>query len=420
MTVLCFGIEDVNTAMLQTLRSNDLEAMFQDTDSVGANVLSVVVIGPDERRRDAMAGALAGSLCGVTRQLPFYPEIDQLPRMIELNHDVVIVDLDSNPEYALEVVENLCAGSPATVMVFSSSRDSELMIRCMRAGAREFLALPITPGAMAEAMIRASVRRPIVSSTKKAAGRLCVFWGAKGGSGVTTIATNFAVSAAREAEQSVLLIDLDLPLGDAILHLGLSPQYSTADALQNFNRLDANFLSRLTVKHDSGVSVLAAPGKLVPVRFSTDAVDRLIHVARQEFDCVVVDTGSRFDLIGTALFEPNATVYLVSQVGISELRNSNRLVSEMFTASLPKLEIILNRFSTSSLGMDEEHITRALTRRAEWRIPEDNATARKVQTTAIPLAMSESGISRAIRQMARVSCGLSAEPEKKKKIMGLF
>jgi pilus assembly protein CpaE len=340
--------------------------------------------------------------------------------MIELNHDVVVVDLDSNPEFALEIVETLCAGSPATVMVYSAFADSELMIRCMRAGAREFLTLPVTQSAMAEAMVRASVRRPTVRSAKKADGRLCVFWGAKGGSGVTTIATNFAISAARETEQSVLLIDLDLPLGDAVLYLGLTPQYSTADALQNFNRLDANFLSKLTIKHDSGIAVLAAPGKMVPIQSSTEAIDRLILVARQEFDCVVVDSGSRFDLIGTALFEPSAAVYLVSQVGISELRNSNRLISEMFTASLPRVEIILNRFSSTSLGVDEEHITRALTRKAQWKIPEDTAAARKMQSTATPLALSDSAVSRAIRQMARVACGLTAEPEKKKKIIGIF
>jgi len=406
--------------MLQTAWGNNLETMFQDTEAIGANVLSVVVIGPDERRRDAVAGALAGSSCGMARQLPFYPELDQIPRMIELNHDVVIVDLDSNPEYALEIVENLCAGSQATVMVVSASTDSELMIRCMRAGAREFLTMPVTQNSMAEAMVRASVRRPTAKSSKKADGRLCVFWGAKGGTGVTTIATNFAISAATEAEQKTLLIDLDLPLGDAVLNLGLSPQYSTADALQNFGRLDANFLSRLTAKHSSGVAVLAAPGKMVPFQSSTEAIDRLILIARQEFECVVVDTGSRFDLLGTSLFQPSATMYLVSQVGISELRNSNRIVSEMFSATRPKLEIILNRFSGSSLGVDEEHITRALTRKAEWRGAGDTATARKMQATATPLALSDSAISRSIKQMARVACGLSAEPEKKKKIIGLF
>ena len=87
------------------------------------------------------------------------------------------------------------------------------------------------------------------------------FLGAKGGDGVTTLACNFAVSMAKESGQSTLLIDLDLPLGDAALNLGVVAEYSTINALQNAARLDSAFLSKLLVKHSSGVSVLAAPGK---------------------------------------------------------------------------------------------------------------------------------------------------------------
>ena len=102
----------------------------------------------------------------------------------------------------------------------------------MRAGAREFLTQPISPSTIAEALVRASVRRPAARPPKKAAGKLMVFTGAKGGSGVTTVATNFAIAVARESGRSTLLIDLDLPLGDAALDLGITAQYSTANALQ--------------------------------------------------------------------------------------------------------------------------------------------------------------------------------------------
>jgi Flp pilus assembly CpaE family ATPase len=113
-------------------------------------------------------------------------------------------------------------------------------------------------------------------------------------------------------------------------------------------------------------------------------------------------------------------VYLVSQAGISELRNSNRIISEFFAGDFPKLEIVLNRYAPSSLGIDEEHITRALTRRAQWKMPDDHAAVRKAQNTATPVALIDSQISRAIRQMARAACGRAVEPEKKKKIIGLF
>jgi pilus assembly protein CpaE len=397
-------------------------ATLPDTDALGANILSIALIGPEEQSRMAVADALLGSTSGVPRQLPFYPRIDQVPKLVELNFDVVILDLDSDSETALDLVESLCANSPSTVMVYSVVADSELMIRCMRAGAREFLTLPFAPGAVAEALVRASVRRAAirVPTPKKPDGKLHVFFGAKGGSGVTTLASNFAISVIRESGRKTLLIDLDLPFGDTALGLGLSATYSTADALQNFNRLDFNFLSRLLVRHESGLAVLTAPGKVTNTQITPDAVNRLLTVARQEFDSVVVDTGSRLDLTSTALFEPDAMVYLVAQVGISDLRNSNRIIAEYFASDFPRLEIVLNRFMPSSLGIDEEHITKALTRRAQWKIPEDSASVRRMQNTAAPLALSDSPISKAIRQMARAACGLTAEPEKKKRIMGLF
>src|SRR4051794_41109664 len=177
-------------------------ATYPDTGALGANTLAVALIGPREHTRAAVADELVGSTSGVPRHLPFYPDLDQVPKLIELNFDVIIIELDSDPEAALDLVETLCADGSATVMVYSSKADSELMIRCMRAGAREFLALPFKSGTVAEAMVRAAVRRTAIRTTpgsKRPDGKLCVFFGAKGGSGVTTLASNFAVAAASES-----------------------------------------------------------------------------------------------------------------------------------------------------------------------------------------------------------------------------
>lgn len=391
----------------------------QDPDALGANVLTIALIGPDQQRRGAVAIALTGLQAGMTREFPAYPELDEVPKMLQDNYDVVIVDLDSNPEYALDLVETICSIGSATVMVYSASTDSELLVRCMRAGAREFLTQPFAPGTIAEAMVRASVRRPTARPQKKTAGKLFVFLGAKGGSGVTTLACNFAVSLASESSQNTLLIDLHLPLGDAALDLGITAQYSTVNALQNASRLDSNFLSRLLTKHSSGLSVLAAPGKFAPVQTIPEEIDKLLQIARQDFDYVVVDAGTRLDLADTTLFDQASTIYLITQVSIPELRNSNRLVSEFFTKTSNKLEIVLNRFTPRSLGVDEEHITKALTRPATWRVPNDYATARRTQNTATPLSLEDSPISRVIRQMARTASGLPPNPEKKKRF-GIF
>jgi pilus assembly protein CpaE len=284
----------------------------------------------------------------------------------------------------------------------------------MRAGAREFLTMPFSKVTMAEALVRASARKPAPKADKKAGGKLLVFLGAKGGSGVTTLACNFAVALAQDSGQSTLLIDLDLPLGDAALNLGIVAEYSTVNALQDSSRLDGSFLSKLLTKHSSGLSVLAAPGKFSQFEISNQAVDKLLTVARQEFDNVVVDMGSRLDLTGTVLFKDAFTIYLITQAAITELRNSNRLISQFFNSGGPKLEIVLNRYGPRSLGVADEHITKALTRPATWKIPNDYAAVRQMQNTATPLALTDSPISRLIRQMARSVCGEPAAPPKKK------
>ncbi len=387
-----------------------------------SSTLSIVLIGPDEMRRRSAARALAGPQAGYIQELDLYPKLDEVPRIMEKNFDVVVIDLDDKQEYALELVEAFCATGSATVMVYSTQMDSELMLRCMRAGAREFLHHPFSGSTMAEALVRALVRRPAarVAPVQASEGKLLVFIGAKGGSGVTTLASNFAVSLGRESNKKTLLIDLDLPLGDAALGLGITAEYSTLNALESSSRLDANFLSRLLAKHSSGISVLAAPGKLTQVQPAMEAINKLITVAKQNFDYVVVDAGSRLDMAGSTLFDEAETIYLVTQVGIPELRNSNRLISEFFTTAGPKLEVVLNRYSQRTLGIDEEHITKALTRPARWKVPGDYATARRTQDTATPLVLEDSPISRVIRQMAMAACGLVAGKEKKKKLINLF
>ena len=370
-----------------------------------ARVLSVAVISPDEKRRGAALHALGKCQTGPIQEFVSYPpDLDDAPRIINRDFDVVLVDLDSDPKYALELVKSICINGLATVMVYSAQVDSDLLLISMRAGAREFLVLPFNPGVMAEALARASALRSASRPTKKEEGRLLVFLSAKGGSGVTTLACNFAVSLAQESRKKTLLIDLNLPLGCAAINLGIKAEHSIVNVFQDFKRLDSSFLSSLLEEHASGLSVLAAPSELAPTQVSEAAIDTLLEVALQNFDYVVVDASSKLNLQHTLLFDESSTIYLVTQVGLAELRNSNRLISLLSTAGSPKLEIVINRYDPLNLEIAEENITGALTRPAEWKIPNDYAAVRRMQSTATSLMEDDSEISRAIRQMAKAVC----------------
>jgi Flp pilus assembly CpaE family ATPase len=390
-------------------------------ESLSADALSIAVIGPDTDLRKAVVSSLAGCHGGPVKDFSSYPpSLDELPKLLGQRHDIIMIEWDSNPEYALDLVEGICSNGAATVMVYSKESDpeladSDLLMRCMRAGAREFLGMPFSHDMMAEALIRAAARRPPTGMSKQTGGRLLVFCGAKGGAGVTAIACNFALALTQESSQSVLLIDLDLPLGDAALNLGVTPQYSTVDALKNFSRLDSTFLGRLIVKHSSGISVLAAPGSYPEYRASDEATQKLLLVARQNFENVVVDVGSKLDFTGNAdTFRDATTIYLVTQAGVPELRNANRLISQYFRSGSPNLEVVLNRYEPKSTRISDDDIKKALSRPAKWKIPSDYVSMRRMQDTATSVMSTDSSVSRELGQMARSVCGLPESHEKRR------
>jgi len=301
-------------------------------------------------------------------------------------------------------------------MCYSAESDVKQAVRFMRAGAREYFALPLIPAEVAGALTRASIPQTstVVVQAPKVAGQVFVFLGTKGGCGVTTLAANFAISVSTETSQSTLLIDLGQPLGDAGLNLGMVTNYSTANALREFSRLDGSFLNTLITKHETGLSVLAAPSEFPKELPTLEAYDRLLAIARQSYNYVVVDLGSRVDLMDSSLFDESSTVFLVTQVGISELRNANRFISQYFALRGRSLQIVLNRYTSNMLLFDDAQITKALTRPAHWKIPDDYSTARRTLATATPIALEDSLIAAEIRNMARSSCGLPEEKKRKK------
>jgi pilus assembly protein CpaE len=389
----------------------------QGSDSPIKSVLSIALIGPDEDRRRAFMNVLSGRQSTEIHEFNSYPtNLDDLPKNVGSRFDVVILDADCDPDYVFDLVARICSTTNACVMCYSAESDVKQAVRFMRAGAREYFALPLVPAEVAGALTRASI--PQASSTvvqaPKTAGQVFIFLGTKGGCGVTTIAANFAISVFAETSQSTLLIDLGQPLGDAGLNLGMIANYSTANALREHSRLDGSFLNTLITKHETGLSVLAAPSEFPKEQPPIEAFDRLIAVARQSYHYIIVDLGSRIDLMDSSLFDESSTVFLVTQVGISELRNANRFISQYFGLRGRSLQIVLNRYTSNMLLFDDSQITKALTRPAHWKIPDDYSTARRTLSTATPIALEDSSIAVEIRLMARSACGMPDEKKRKK------
>ena len=375
----------------------------------GSTEVSLALVAPDNGRRRAIAEIVSGTQARIVNELSVTPTGNGLARLAESGCDVIIVDLDAGVDQGIELIEAICSlNVHVTVMACSTNNEGGTIIRAMRAGAREFLTEPLVTATMAEALFRAVARRQNAGNDR-AKGKVLVFRGVKGGTGVTTLATNFAVALTGEFCGGIVLVDMHPQLGEVALGLGLTPRFSIADALTNASRLDADFLSTLLTRHESGLAVRASPEEhpIGSSRSLERGAERLFRVLQEEFAFVVVDAGSCAGNTPDALFEIADTIYLVTEVNLPALRNTRRMISYLEGKSDRRLELVLNRSNSRIVEIDEESTVSALTRPPDWKIPNDYLAVRGAQNLGIALT-GDRPVSRVIRQMAKAAAGTSA------------
>jgi pilus assembly protein CpaE len=381
---------------------------------------SVVLISPDEAGRRNLRRALEAQRATILREFAVYPSYAHLPAILDFDSDAFIVEMDSDPDIAMDLVEAVCTRKPsATVMVYSASHDGGQMVRSMRAGAREFLTGPILLTELREALGRAAARR-LDQTSKKTRGKLMVFWGAKGGSGVTTLATNFAIGLRMETGAEVALLDLNPDLGDVAVLLGVTPRFTVAEALQNSKRLDHDFVTTLMTSHASGISILAAPDSYNPsVHSESRTVGKLMDVIGNEYPYVVIDAGRGLGDGIEPLFQMADTIYLVTQLNIPSLRNTQRFISHIQREGERHIELVVNRFDPRNTEFDNERVAKVLGMQPKWKIPNDYSAVHRSSNAGNPLILEKSPVANALRTMARVAAGRPGAAAKKKS-WGLF
>ncbi len=144
------------------------------------STLNVALLGPDEQRRAVVASVLK-SRPGVQFKVfgTYPPRLGDLPQALAQQYQAVIVDIDTDPEYALKLIVSLCASGRTYVMAYSAHADAKTAVRFMRSGVREFFTFPLDTAEFIGAMERAVTHRPKPEDMSKLPGKLLVFLGTK-------------------------------------------------------------------------------------------------------------------------------------------------------------------------------------------------------------------------------------------------
>jgi pilus assembly protein CpaE len=332
----------------------------------------------------------------------------------QTNPDVAFVALDTNPDKALDLVASLVKSSPnCAVLVTSSSTDGNLILRTMRAGAKEFLTLPLKTEDLAAALQRVSRQRAGTGGSSAGACKIVAVTGATGGVGATSVAVNLGCALASNPTNSVVLLDLDLCLGDADVFLDTIPEYTLSDVAQNITRLDLTLLKRSLTKHDTGLYLLPRPVQLEDARhITTEELGRVLGLLKASFTHVIIDTSKSFGELDMHALKEADQVLLVTQLDLPCLRNVVRLMMSFKETNKfdEKVKIVVNRVGYDTGQISLRKATETIGREIFWQIPNDYRVMVEVRNNGVPLIQQapKAAITQSLNQLA---ASISGKPE---------
>lgn len=239
-------------------------------------------------------------------------------------------------------------------------------------------------------------RRAPVPAAYTGRGTIIGVYGAKGGVGTTTIATNLAVTLALGGSPTVL-VDLDLGFGDVGIFLDLEGGPSISDAAEG--RIDTDMLSKTALRHSSGLRVVASPATPSTVRPEPREILAILEALRSRFAFVVCDVPRVLGPLTVAALRAVDQVVIVTTPELPALRDLERVLARPSLALRARGLLVLNRHPGRT-GVALRDVEHGLGLPVSGSIPSDGVTVTDAINRGVPVAGGATRLGRAFRDLA--------------------
>ena len=331
--------------------------------------LKVCSIGCDENTLPVVRRELANCNAEIKAE---YPNVSSASNQLWLDEGeicLLIVQIESADMLPdLKRLSGTCVGCPVIALI-GGGNDPTLVIKAMRMGATQVVALPLQPEDFQEAMNCIAVQ----SRTAIGRARTIAVSGTSGGCGCTTIAINLAHEASFLRNMRCILLELSLRKGSIADHLDIRPNYSTDDLLADPDRLDSYLVQHALTNITDNLSVLPGPYETVPSEITNvNNVLKLINLTKNLASLVFLDVPCSYDDLHFRALSAANQVILVVEQKVSSVRAAS-MICKMLGPQHPS--IIINRYNPKTEGFSVKKLNELLRPAAIWTVAQDDAVA---------------------------------------------
>jgi pilus assembly protein CpaE len=268
--------------------------------------------------------------------------------------NICFLDVVSDQERASQLIAEISASMP--VVALSPHKDADLILRCLRRGACEFLAAPA--GDSVRGVFERLSRARTPQAGRKAALAYCVVPG-KPGCGATTVAVHLALQM--RAAGQVLLVDTDPMAGSIGFMLKLKSEFHLGDIVRDWKRMDEDLWSRLTAPF-SGIDVVLAPETpTAKLEIGCALAGELLTFWKNRYAAVVLDAPDLRTAAESGFLAHADQIILVTTNELAALHATRRAVEflELTIADRSRIRLVVNRY-TPATGLKRDDLKAAL------------------------------------------------------------
>jgi len=242
---------------------------------------------------------------------------DGILKVLESKPNLIIIDInlpDIHGENVINQILHTKGKDGLPIIVFTSSYNEDIISQLFELGIADFVQK--TPGVEKELLGKCSTSllRAKSSTGQLHNGKIITFFSAKGGIGTSTLCLNLAHSIAKlVAEQSVVVVDLVLPLGSLAIMVGVDVRKSIAGlSNESYSPNFENFQDYLKPVDDWNFSLL--PGSCSPhdgQNLNPSRISPIVRTLQSEFDYVIIDIGKTLSKISIPILEISDALSIV-------------------------------------------------------------------------------------------------------------
>lgn len=331
-----------------------------------------------------------------------------LTRSLAQHPDVVILRSDLPGQKGIQVAERLYMERPdiGLILLLSGTEDEDIWRQMVLAGINEYVTRPIDPQRLVTGLRKVvGIKRKFTShsnGSRDGSRRLITVTAARGGCGKTFLATNLAVTFARQSAKSVLA-DFSLTGGDAGMLLDLIPQRTLKDLFAVFGGVDSDVLESMLAKHASGLSVLSSPmNSFETLRIAKANAEKVFELLRQDFEIVVVDTDQPESETSQLALKYSDLVLVLTGADLPRLKSTKFFLRDLASrVTAEKIKVVLNRYSAARDISDSE-AQAIIESPIVAHLPHDSSLVASSINRGQPVVLSHPGkaISEAIAELA--------------------